>query len=150
LRRSSGALLSASTKQRGLIRRILKGIEALMLMGLVGVSALLMWLWLERRTQIALPKPTGQFAVGRTLYDWVDDQTLDPLAPAQTKRELLVWAWYPAAAPSAEKIAEYVPDATRQAVEHDRGLLLSLLTFRRFIRTAFGMPAGLLNRKRSA
>jgi pimeloyl-ACP methyl ester carboxylesterase len=99
-----------------------------MLMGLLGVSALLMSLWLEHRSEIRLPKPTGQFAVGRTVYDWVDDQTLDPLAPAGTKRELLVWVWYPAAAPSSENIAEYVPDTTRQAVEHDRGPLLSLLT----------------------
>ena len=86
----------------------------LVLLGFLGVSALLMSLWLERRIEIALPKPTGQFAVGRTLYDWVDDQTLDPLAPAGTKRELLVWVWYPAAVPSSVKIAEYVPDATRQ------------------------------------
>lgn len=64
-----------------LIRRILKGIVALVFLGLFGVSALLISLWLEHRNEIALPKPTGQFAVGRTLYDWVDDQTLDPLAP---------------------------------------------------------------------
>jgi hypothetical protein len=96
-------------------------------LGLLGVSALLMSLWLERRSEIRLSNPTGEFAVGCTLYDWVDDQTLDPLAPAGTKRELLVWVWYPAA-PSYEKTAEYVPDATRQAVEHDRGSLLSLLT----------------------
>ena len=98
-----------------------------MSLGLLGVSALLMSLWLEHRSEIRLPEPTGQFAVGRTLYDWVDDQTLDPLAPAGTKRELLVWVWYPAA-PSYQKTAEYVPDATRQAVEHDRGPLLNLLS----------------------
>lgn len=115
------------TKQRGLVRRILKGILALVFLGLLGVSAALMSLWLEHRREIALPDPTGQFAVGRTLYDWVDDQTLDPLAPAGTKRELLVWVWYPAAA-SSGKIAEYVPDATQRAVERDRGPLLRFLT----------------------
>jgi Platelet-activating factor acetylhydrolase, isoform II len=120
--------LNKSTKRRVLIRRILKGIVALVFLGLFGVSALLMSLWLEHRSEIALPKPAGQVAVGRTLYDWVDDQTLDPLAPAGTKRELLVWVWYPAAAPSFEKIAEYVPNATRKAVENDRGPLLMLLT----------------------
>jgi predicted dienelactone hydrolase len=121
-------LLNESTKKRNLVRRILKGIVALVLFGLLGVSALLMWLWLERRNEIALPKPTGQFAVGRTVYDWVDDQKLDPLAPTGSKRELLVWVWYPAAASSSRNIAEYVPDATRQAVEHDRAPLLRLLT----------------------
>ena len=119
--------MNESTKQRVLIRRILKGIVALVFLGLFGVSALLMSLWLEHRSEIALPKPTGEVAVGRTLYDWVDDQTLDPLAPAGTKREVLVWVWYPAA-PSYQKTADYVPDSTRQAVEHDRGPLLRLLT----------------------
>ncbi|HET9306614.1 MAG TPA: hypothetical protein VFO46_11345 [Candidatus Sulfotelmatobacter sp.] len=76
-----------------------------------------------------MPKPTGTFAVARTMYDWRDDKTSDTLAPVpSTKRELLVWVWYPAAAHSPEKIAEYVPDATRQAVEHDRGPLLRVLT----------------------
>lgn len=101
---------------------------ALVLLGLFGALALLVSLWLEHRSAVALPQPTGPFAVGRTLYDWVDDQTLDPLAPPGTKRELLVWVWYPAAVPSSEKTAEYVPDATRQAVEHDRGPLLRFLT----------------------
>ena len=119
--------MSESIKQRGLIRRILKGIAVFVFLGLFAASALLMSLWLERRSEIALPKPTGQFAVGRSLYDWVDDQRLDPLAPGGTKGEFLVWVWYPAA-PSSEKIAEYVPDATRQAVEHDRGPLFRLLT----------------------
>jgi dienelactone hydrolase len=119
--------LNASTKQRGLIRRVLKGVAALAFLVLLGVLTLLASLWLEHRSEVTLPKPTGEFPVGRTLYDWVDDQTLDGLGPAGTKRELLVWVWYPAAA-SDQKTAEYVPDATRQAVEHDRGPLLNLLT----------------------
>ena len=32
-------------------------------------------LWLEHRTEITLPTPTGSFAVGRAIYDWTDDAT---------------------------------------------------------------------------
>lgn len=115
-------------KPRSLFRRMLRGFAALAITGVLLVAGLLLALWVERRTQITLPVPSGPFAVGRSVYDWVDDQALDPLAPAGTKRELLVWVWYPAAAPSSARIADYVPDATRQAVEHDRGPLLRLLT----------------------
>lgn len=114
---------------QGLKRRMLKGMAVLAFLALLGLLALLASLWLEHRSEVTLPKPTGFFPVGRTLYDWVDDQTLDPLAPAKAKRELLVWVWYPAAAEaSSRKIAEYVPDATRKAVERDRSPLLNLLT----------------------
>lgn len=107
---------------------MLKGMAVLAFLALLGVLALLASLWLEHRSEVTLPKPTGSFPVGRTLYDWVDDQTLDPLAPAGAKREFLVWVWYPAAESSTGKIAEYVPDTTRKAVERDRGPLLNLLT----------------------
>jgi len=61
---------------------MLKGMAVLACLALLGVLALLASLWLEHRSEVTLPKPTGSFPVGRTLYDWVDDQTLDPLAPA--------------------------------------------------------------------
>jgi len=49
--------------------------------------------------------------VGRALYDWVDDTTVDALAPAPgTKRELLVWIWYPAAVgQSGAVVDDYMP-----------------------------------------
>lgn len=120
--------MNEPTKQRRFIRRILKGFAVLVLLACIGASALLMSLWLERRSEVTLPKPTGQFAVGRMLYDWVDDRTSDTLGAAGTKRELLVWVWYPAAAEPSGVIDEYVPDATRKEVERDRGPLLNLLT----------------------
>src|SRR6202023_746044 len=71
-------------------------------------------LWLERRTDVTLPAPTGPFAVGRSLFDWVDDTTLDALAPEpKTKRELLVWTWYPAAEQSGAVPDSYVPASVR-------------------------------------
>lgn len=67
--------------------------------GVLAVAALIGSVWVEHRTEITLPPPTGTFAVGRALYDWVDEKTPDPraLVPG-TRRELLVWIWYPAAA----------------------------------------------------
>ncbi|MGB7758649.1 MAG: hypothetical protein WBL61_02410 [Bryobacteraceae bacterium] len=96
-------------------RRIFKGLAALAMLGVLGVAAALGSLWVEHGTGIALPTPTGPFAVGRCLYDWVDDTTLDALAPAPgTKRELLVWIWYPAAAgQSSAVVDDYVPASVR-------------------------------------
>lgn len=80
-------------------RRIFKGFAVLAMLGVLGIAVLLGSLWLERRTEITLPTPTGSIAVGRGIYDWTDDKTLDTLAPVPgTKRELLVWIWYPAEA----------------------------------------------------
>jgi dienelactone hydrolase len=56
--------------------------------------------------------------VGRILYDWVDEQTLDTLAPVQgTKRELLVWVWYPAAVSSGPVRDSYLPECWQSAAE---------------------------------
>src|SRR5258706_7182165 len=97
--------------ERGLARRVLKGFAVLAMAGVIGVGALLASLWLEQRGEITLPTPTGPFAVGRVIYDWTDSTTLDTLAPAPgTKRELLVWIWYPSVAGNpAAKVDDYVP-----------------------------------------
>jgi predicted dienelactone hydrolase len=84
-------------------------------------------LWFERRTEITLPAPTGQFAVGRAIYDWTDDATVDTLAPVPgTKRELLVWIWYPSAAGQSAAMDDYVP--ARMRPEAAPTGLLQLLT----------------------
>jgi predicted dienelactone hydrolase len=96
-------------------RRILKGIAVLALLGVVGIGALLGSVWLERRSELTLPTPTGPFAVGRAIYDWTDSATVDSLAPLPgTKRELLVWIWYPSSpGKSAAKVDDYVPAQMR-------------------------------------
>jgi dienelactone hydrolase len=98
------------------------------MLGVLGVAALLGSLWLEHRTAVTLPTPTGTFAVGRALYDWADDETLDTLAPVPgTKRELLVWIWYPSAAGQSVAMDDYLP-AQMQAAAKPNGGLLRLLT----------------------
>src|SRR5436309_13455240 len=80
------------------VRRVLTGFAALALLGVLGMGARAASLWLERRTSVSLPTPTGSFAVGRATYEWADAATLDSLAPvAAAKRELLVRIWYPSA-----------------------------------------------------
>src|SRR5438552_9980826 len=100
--------------KKPLARRIFRGIVILAILGMLGVGVLLGSLWVEHRTQITLPPPTGPFAVGRALYDWTDDAHPDPLAPVpETKRELLVWIWYPAAAGPSTVADDYVPAQVR-------------------------------------
>src|SRR5260370_1885497 len=86
------------------------------MLSLLGVGSVLGLLWLEQRTELTLPTPTGSFAVGRAIYDWTDDARLDTLAPVPgTKRELLVWIWYPSAAGQSVAMDDYVPAQMRAA-----------------------------------
>jgi len=97
-------------------RRLRKVFAMLALAGMLGMAALFGFLWLEHRSAVTLPTPTGSFTVGRTILDWTDPATLDNLAPAPAPgatRELLVWIWYPSAAgPSAAK-DDYLPVSLR-------------------------------------
>jgi predicted dienelactone hydrolase len=122
--------MDAPTKQRGLARRIFRGFAILVMLAVLGIAALLFSLWVEHRSAITLPAPTGAFAVARATYDWTDDANMDALAPvAGTKRELLVWIWYPAAAGQSAATDEYLPAPLRQEVERDLGAVLGgLLT----------------------
>lgn len=62
--------------------------------------------------EVVLPKPSGPYAVGRTLFDWTDPKRDDPYSSAMGEhRELMVWLWYPAAASQQSKPADYIPSA---------------------------------------
>lgn len=109
-----------------LARRMFKGFAFLATVGVLGVGTLLLSLWLEHRTQITLPRPTGPYAVGRATYAWADDVHTDALAPVPgTKRELLAWIWYPAAPRQpSQTVDDYLPPAWRTALERQMGVLL--------------------------
>src|SRR6267154_711801 len=118
--------MNLAMKQRRLARRIFKGFAVLTMLGVLGIAALLASLWLEHRTEVTLPTPTGAFAVGRVLYDWADQDTSDTLAPGPgNKRELLVWIWYPAVAGPSATIDDYLPAPMRTAVQRQSGVLLT-------------------------
>lgn len=106
---------------RGLIRTVAV-VVALVIGGLLSLLALM---WIEHKTEITLPAPTGHFAVGRATYVWVNDTEADDLAPSPgAKREVLVWIWYPSAGSSAPP-AEYLPAPWRLALERYSGVLMS-------------------------
>jgi dienelactone hydrolase len=89
-----------------------------------GIALSLSALWLEHRSETTLPAPTGSFAVGRSIYDWTEDAQLDRLAPVRgTKRELLVWIWYPSAGRVAAITDDYLPAPLRAEVERSVGVL---------------------------
>jgi dienelactone hydrolase len=118
--------MNTAINQQRLTRRIFKSFALLTMLGVLGIAVLFVSLWLEHRFGLTLPKPTGPFTVGRALYDWTDDKTLDTLAPVPgTKRELLVWMWYPAADSPSAVIADYLSAPLRTAIERQSGVLLS-------------------------
>jgi predicted dienelactone hydrolase len=111
-------------------RRILRALATFAILGVLGVALLVGAVWLEHRTATTLPAPTGPFAVGRAIYHWVDDKGLDALAPVPgTKRELLVWVWYPAVAgQSGAVVDDYVPASVRPPAGVGGPLIFRLLT----------------------
>ncbi len=110
------------------VRRMLKVVAALAVLGGLAIAVLAGSLWVERRTEVVLPKPTGSFAVGRTIQHWIDDTTLDTLSPVRgTKRELLAWIWYPSVAGPKVAVDDYVPAQMRAAIGPPTGLF-SLVT----------------------
>lgn len=112
-----------------LLRGMLKGCAVLAGLAVCVLGALLAFLWIEHRSEATLPAPTGPFTVGRTVQDWTDPATLDTLAPVPgTKRELLVWIWYPSA-PGHAAADDYLPAELRPKNEARGGTnIWSLVT----------------------
>jgi predicted dienelactone hydrolase len=107
-----------------LLKWVVRSFAALVAVVVVGVVVLLAFLRLEHNTEITLPAPTGHFAVGRTAYAWVNNAETDELAPTPgTKREVVVWIWYPAATTSAARV-EYQPTPWRLAEARHSGVLM--------------------------
>ena len=118
------------------IKRAINVLAALVVLAIVGLAALFALLWRDHRTATTLPEPTGHFAVGRTTYTWMNDAERDELAPSPgTKREVVVWMWYPAAtsattgaaisATTGAARAEYLPGPWRLADAQHSGILMS-------------------------
>lgn len=60
------------------------------------------------KAEISLPQLSGQYAVGRRFFDWVDPSRPDPFHKS-TKRELVVSIWYPAFASGTDPTSAYLP-----------------------------------------
>jgi len=106
-------------------RWLIRGLAAVFILVIGALISLLALMWAEHKTEITLPAPTGHFAVGRTMYTWVNKAETDELAPSPgTRREVLVWIWYPSAGGSAPP-AEYLPAPWRSALERYSGVMMS-------------------------
>ncbi len=92
----------------------------LVLISMAGVT----FVEIRRHQSLILPAPTGPYAVGRREYDWTDQSRDDPLAPhSGLKRELVVWAWYPALREPGAEIATYLPSKWAQLSDEQHGFI---------------------------
>jgi predicted dienelactone hydrolase len=99
---------------RPMLVRLVKIAAGTVLCGVLAFCLLLFTMWWEHRSPIALPTPTGSFAVGRTLFAWTH--------PTR-REELAVWIWYPAARPN-QPAADYLPAAWRTALRDRQGTFM--------------------------
>jgi hypothetical protein len=117
--------LSSKRSFRRTLAWLAKAVAAVAALALVLVAILLLVMWREHNTAIALPAPTGPFAVGRATYAWTNEAQTDELAPSPaSKRQVLVWIWYPAVRSPRDVPAEYLPARWRAALAKQLGVLM--------------------------
>lgn len=106
------------------MKRLVRILLLLLLAGVLVIMAGVAFVEYRRHQTLILPSPTGPYTVGRMEYDWTDQSRTDPLAPhAGTKRELVVWVWYPAERVSGAQPAPYLPSRWGQLIDQQRGFL---------------------------
>ena len=106
------------------MRRILRGLLWTVGASVVAIATLIGAMSLDHRAETSLPTPTGSLPVGRSIQVWTEDAA-DPLAPVSgTKRELVVWIWYPAASDTTASPDDYLPDDLLAATDRQRGALI--------------------------
>jgi pimeloyl-ACP methyl ester carboxylesterase len=89
------------------------------------VAILLLVMWWEHQTVITLPTPTGRVAVGRITYVWTNESEAEDLALSPgSKRQVLVWVWYPAATSPADAPTAYLPGLWRAALAEQEGMFM--------------------------
>jgi predicted dienelactone hydrolase len=110
------------------ITRLAKSLAVLLLLIVLIIASSAVFAVIRRNQTLVLPAPTGPYTVGRVEYDWVDQTRADPLAPrAGVRRELVVWAWYPAMRVSGARTAPYLPAKWAQLSDQQHGSFGQLL-----------------------
>lgn len=132
--------------------RIIKVFAWLLLAVIAAALVAVLVLAIDHSQPTVLPKPTGSYAVGRTILGWKDPGRVDAMAADHgSATQLIAWIWYPADLPStgSSPPAPYMPDRWRLAVEHKSGFLLSKLVSRDLsrVRTNSTTEAGLSTRR---
>jgi dienelactone hydrolase len=110
-----------------MFRRFIKfiGKVSIVLASLGLLAAIIMYLWAfsQRQKTVVLPTPSGSYAVGRTVFDWVDASRPEIFSKTpDIYRELIVWIWYPAISSSTLHHARYLPEAWEQALNREMGI----------------------------
>lgn len=112
--------------RRSTARRAAVVVAALAALATLAAIVLAGLLWSEHRREVALPAPTGSYAVGRAHAYWTDAGRTGALAAdSGAERVLAVWAWYPADSTAGAPPVEYFPSAWRAAAARYAGLLRS-------------------------
>lgn len=110
-------------------KRLARILLILLLVIVVIIISSVAFVEIRRHQALVLPAPTGPYAVGRMEYDWTDQSRTDLFAPhAGTKRELVVWAWYPAVHAPGARLAPYLPPKWAQLSEQQHGFIGQQLT----------------------
>jgi predicted dienelactone hydrolase len=101
---------------RRALARMAMAVVGVVLAGITAVGLLLFTMWWQHTAPVALPVPTGPYAVGRTLFWWTNPTSGE---------ELAVWLWYPAEGGQGSP-ASYLPTAWRHALrEHQATFMRS-------------------------
>lgn len=107
------------------LKRLVKIFLVLLLILIIITVSCVAYFYIRHHQTLVLPAPTGSYAVGRMEYDWTDQSRNDPLAPhTSTKRELVVWAWYPTGHMSGAQPAPYLPSKWAQLIDQQHGFLI--------------------------
>ena len=106
-----------------MIKKFLKGIGFLLLSLTIFCIGFAVYLGILHRQPLVLPAPTGSYNIGRTAYDWIDENRIDTLSDIpDEKRELLIWIWYPANTTQQKSRVPYLPSAWIDAHNQDQGI----------------------------
>jgi predicted dienelactone hydrolase len=113
------------------VKRVAKGAGVLTLISLAALTVLLAALLVDHGRSTPLPAPGGSYQVGRATYVWTDETRINPYAPvANTKQDLAVWIWYPAAPSPSARTSKYLPGYWIRALERHEGFILGTLLTR--------------------
>ena len=116
--------MSSRLHLRRWLKRLVKIFLIFLLVIVVIITSGIVVIEIQRHQTVMLPTPTGPYAVGRMEYDWTDQSRTDTLAPhAGMKRELLVWAWYPATRIPGAQPVSYLPLKWGQLIDQQRGFI---------------------------
>lgn len=116
--------MSSRLRLRRWLKRLVKIFLIFLLVITIIITSGIVVVEVQQHQTVVLPTPTGPYAVGRMEYDWTDQSRTDTLAPhTGMKRELLVWAWYPAARVPGAQPASYLPSKWGQLIDQQHGFI---------------------------